>query len=79
MERRRGGALLLLCRLSKEEKSYITEAKQLEEKIERLKAEAADEYLIKKQVLNSFKRFTSFLIETPSYSPPPGCCCCSVV
>ncbi|XP_030624734.1 tubulin-specific chaperone A isoform X2 [Chanos chanos] len=36
-------------RLAKEEVLYIKEAKQQEEKIERLKAEAGDEYLIKKQ------------------------------
>ncbi|XP_063066853.1 tubulin-specific chaperone A [Engraulis encrasicolus] len=37
-------------RLAKEEVLYIKEAKQQEEKIERLKAEAGDEYVIKKQV-----------------------------
>ncbi|XP_062411029.1 tubulin-specific chaperone A [Sardina pilchardus] len=37
-------------RLAKEEVLYIKEAKQQEEKIERLKAEASDEYLIKKQI-----------------------------
>ena len=40
-------------RLAKEELSYIKEAKQQEEKIERLKAEAGDEeqqYVIKKQL-----------------------------
>ncbi|XDV38302.1 hypothetical protein PO909_007744 [Leuciscus waleckii] len=36
--------------LAKEEVLYIKEAKQQEEKIERLKAEAGDEYVIKKQV-----------------------------
>ncbi|XP_034048164.1 tubulin-specific chaperone A [Thalassophryne amazonica] len=36
-------------RLAKEEKMYITEAREQEEKIERLKAESADEYVIKKQ------------------------------
>ncbi|XP_017543018.1 tubulin-specific chaperone A isoform X1 [Pygocentrus nattereri] len=36
-------------RLAKEEVLYIKEAKQQEERIERLKAEAGDEYLIKKQ------------------------------
>uniref|UniRef100_A0A8C1D9S2 Tubulin-specific chaperone A n=2 Tax=Cyprinus carpio TaxID=7962 RepID=A0A8C1D9S2_CYPCA len=36
--------------LAKEEVLYIKEAKQQEEKIERLKAEAGDEYLIKKQM-----------------------------
>lgn len=41
---------LFLCRLAKEEIAYITEAKQQEEKIERLKTEAADDYVIKKQV-----------------------------
>ncbi|XP_016359573.1 tubulin-specific chaperone A-like [Sinocyclocheilus anshuiensis] len=37
-------------RLAKEEVLYIKEAKQQEEKIERLKAEAGDEYVIKKQM-----------------------------
>ncbi|KAL6470823.1 hypothetical protein MHYP_G00219420 [Metynnis hypsauchen] len=37
-------------RLAKEEVLYIKEAKQQEERIERLKAEAGDEYLIKKQM-----------------------------
>ncbi|KAF7696868.1 hypothetical protein HF521_005286 [Silurus meridionalis] len=37
-------------RLAKEEVSYIKEAKQQEEKVERLKAEAGDEYVIKKQL-----------------------------
>ncbi|KAK2827487.1 hypothetical protein Q7C36_018413 [Tachysurus vachellii] len=37
-------------RLAKEEVLYIKEAKEQEERIERLKAEAKDEYLIKKQV-----------------------------
>ncbi|XP_029921923.1 tubulin-specific chaperone A [Myripristis murdjan] len=37
-------------RLAKEEIAYITEAKQQEEKVERLKAEAGDEYVIKKQM-----------------------------
>ncbi|KAL2099809.1 hypothetical protein ACEWY4_004203 [Coilia grayii] len=37
-------------RLAKEEVVYIKEAKQQEEKIERLKAEAGDEYVIKKQI-----------------------------
>ncbi|KAK3524558.1 hypothetical protein QTP70_029871 [Hemibagrus guttatus] len=37
-------------RLAKEEVLYIKEAKQQEEKIERLKAESGDEYVIKKQV-----------------------------
>lgn len=40
----------LFCRLAKEEVLYIKEAKQQEEKIERLKAEAGDEYVIRKQV-----------------------------
>lgn len=40
--------------LAKEEVLYIKEAKQQEEKIERLKAEAGDEYVIKKQVRNIF-------------------------
>ncbi|GAA6105279.1 tubulin-specific chaperone A [Tachysurus ichikawai] len=37
-------------RLAKEEVLYIKEAKEQEERVERLKAEAKDEYLIKKQV-----------------------------
>ncbi|KAM8872570.1 tubulin-specific chaperone A [Synchiropus splendidus] len=37
-------------RLAKEETMYISEAKQLEEKVEQLKAEGGDEYLIKKQI-----------------------------
>ncbi|XP_027008717.1 tubulin-specific chaperone A [Tachysurus fulvidraco] len=37
-------------RLAKEEVLYIKEAKEQEERIERLKAEAKDEYVIKKQV-----------------------------
>ncbi|XP_026116650.1 tubulin-specific chaperone A-like [Carassius auratus] len=37
-------------RLVKDEMLYIKEAKQQEEKIERLKAEAGDEYVIKKQL-----------------------------
>lgn len=37
-------------RLAKEESTYKTEAKEQEEKIERMKAEAGDEYVIKKQV-----------------------------
>jgi len=40
-------------RLAKEEIAYITEAKQQEEKVERLKAEAGDEFIIKKQVLQT--------------------------
>uniref|UniRef100_A0A672PBL1 Tubulin-specific chaperone A n=1 Tax=Sinocyclocheilus grahami TaxID=75366 RepID=A0A672PBL1_SINGR len=36
--------------LAKEKVFYIKEAKQQEEKIERLKAEAGDEYVIKKQM-----------------------------
>uniref|UniRef100_UPI003AADE246 tubulin-specific chaperone A isoform X2 n=1 Tax=Centroberyx gerrardi TaxID=166262 RepID=UPI003AADE246 len=39
----------IVKRLAKEKIAYITEAKQQEEKIERLKAEAGDEYVIKKQ------------------------------
>ncbi|CAI5667509.1 unnamed protein product [Oreochromis niloticus] len=39
-----------LTKLAKEEIAYITEAKQQEEKIERLKTEAADDYVIKKQM-----------------------------
>uniref|UniRef100_A0A3B4U3G8 Tubulin-specific chaperone A n=1 Tax=Seriola dumerili TaxID=41447 RepID=A0A3B4U3G8_SERDU len=37
-------------RLAKEEVAYITEAKQQEQKIERMKAEAGDDYVIKKQM-----------------------------
>ncbi|XP_015244522.1 PREDICTED: tubulin-specific chaperone A [Cyprinodon variegatus] len=37
-------------RLAKEEISYINEAKQQEEKVERAKAEGGDEYVIKKQI-----------------------------
>ncbi|KAA0719786.1 A TCP1-chaperonin cofactor [Triplophysa tibetana] len=37
-------------RLAKEKMMYIKESKQQEEKVERLKAEAEDEYVIKKQV-----------------------------
>ncbi|KAG9355069.1 hypothetical protein JZ751_001782 [Albula glossodonta] len=37
-------------RLAKEEVLYVKEAKQQEEKIERLKAEGGDEYVIKKQM-----------------------------
>ncbi|KAM4527412.1 tubulin-specific chaperone A [Odontesthes bonariensis] len=40
----------IVKRLAKEEISYITELKQQEEKVERMKAEAGDEYVIKKQV-----------------------------
>ncbi|TKS84898.1 TCP1-chaperonin cofactor [Collichthys lucidus] len=40
----------IVKRLAKEEISYKTEAKQQEEKVERLKAEAGDEYVIKKQM-----------------------------
>ncbi|MEQ2216955.1 hypothetical protein XENOCAPTIV_026779, partial [Xenoophorus captivus] len=36
-------------RLAKEEISYINEARQQEEKVERLKAEGEDEFVIKKQ------------------------------
>ncbi|XP_029371467.1 tubulin-specific chaperone A isoform X2 [Echeneis naucrates] len=39
----------IVKRLAKEKVAYITEAKQQEEKIERLKAEAGDDYVIKKQ------------------------------
>ncbi|KAM7392479.1 hypothetical protein PAMA_007546 [Pampus argenteus] len=40
----------IVRRLAKEELAYIKEAKQQEEKIERLKAEAEDDYVIKKQI-----------------------------
>uniref|UniRef100_A0A671V1Y7 Tubulin-specific chaperone A n=1 Tax=Sparus aurata TaxID=8175 RepID=A0A671V1Y7_SPAAU len=36
--------------LAKEEISYKTEAKQQEEKVARMKAEAGDEYVLKKQI-----------------------------
>lgn len=42
------------CRLAKEEISYKTEAKQQEEKVARMKAEAGDEYVLKKQVCVSY-------------------------
>ncbi|XP_047426311.1 tubulin-specific chaperone A [Mugil cephalus] len=47
----------IVKRLAKEEISYVNEAKQQEEKVERMKAEAGDEYVIKKQmeVLNESK------------------------
>nr|ACQ58580.1 Tubulin-specific chaperone A [Anoplopoma fimbria] len=37
-------------RLAKEKVSYQTEAKQQEEKVERMKAEAGDEYVLRKQI-----------------------------
>ncbi|XP_027008715.2 tubulin-specific chaperone A-like [Tachysurus fulvidraco] len=40
----------IVKRLAKEEVFYIKEANEQEERVERLKAEAKDEYLIKKQV-----------------------------
>ncbi|XP_031716203.1 tubulin-specific chaperone A [Anarrhichthys ocellatus] len=40
----------IVRRLAKEKVSYQTEAKQQEEKVERLKAEAGDPYVIKKQI-----------------------------
>ncbi|XP_059214062.1 tubulin-specific chaperone A [Centropristis striata] len=40
----------IVKRLAKEKISYKTEATQQEEKVERLKAEAGDEYVIKKQM-----------------------------
>ncbi|XP_077354605.1 tubulin-specific chaperone A [Festucalex cinctus] len=40
----------VLKRLAKEEASYRTEAKQQEEKIEQLKADAADTFLIKQHM-----------------------------
>uniref|UniRef100_A0A9J8BC70 Tubulin-specific chaperone A n=1 Tax=Cyprinus carpio carpio TaxID=630221 RepID=A0A9J8BC70_CYPCA len=42
--------LFLSLSLAKEEVFYIKEAKLQEEKVERLKAEAGDEYVIKKQI-----------------------------
>ena len=50
------------CRLAKEEISYKNEAKQQEEKVERLKAEAGDEYVLKKQVCASCV-FASFILK----------------
>ncbi|KAK2818677.1 hypothetical protein Q5P01_024238 [Channa striata] len=40
----------IVKRLAKEEIAYITEAKQQEEKVECLKAQAGDGYVIKKQM-----------------------------
>ncbi|XP_053195383.1 tubulin-specific chaperone A [Scomber japonicus] len=40
----------IVKRLAKEETAYINEAKQQEQKIERLKSEAEDDYVIKKQM-----------------------------
>ncbi|KAK7895905.1 hypothetical protein WMY93_021230 [Mugilogobius chulae] len=40
----------IVKRLAKEEVAYINEAKQQEEKVERMKAEAGDDYMIKKQM-----------------------------
>ncbi|XP_056146992.1 tubulin-specific chaperone A [Lampris incognitus] len=40
----------IVKRLRKEEAMYITEVKEQEEKIERLKAQAEDVYVIKKQI-----------------------------
>ncbi|KAF7644910.1 hypothetical protein LDENG_00213720 [Lucifuga dentata] len=40
----------IVKRLAKEEGAYIAEAKQQEEKVERLKAEQGDDYVIKKQM-----------------------------
>ncbi|CAJ1070454.1 tubulin-specific chaperone A [Xyrichtys novacula] len=40
----------IVKRLAKEEIAYKTEAKQQEEKVERLKAEEGDDYVIKKQM-----------------------------
>ncbi|CAN9504349.1 unnamed protein product [Ophioblennius macclurei] len=40
----------IVKRLVKEENAYIKDVQQQEEKIERLKAEAGDEYVIKKQM-----------------------------
>lgn len=40
----------IVKRLAKEEIAYVTEATQQEQKIERMKAEAGDEYVIKKQL-----------------------------
>lgn len=46
--------LFLSLSLAKEEVFYIKEAKLQEEKVERLKAEAGDEYVIKKQVRRNY-------------------------
>ncbi|KAF3701772.1 Tubulin-specific chaperone A TCP1-chaperonin cofactor A Tubulin-folding cofactor A [Channa argus] len=40
----------IVKRLVREKCAYITEAKQQEEKVERMKAEAGDEYVIRKQM-----------------------------
>lgn len=51
---------LTVCRLAKEEILYKSETSQQEQKIERMKEEAADEYDIKKQVRrSSLKRLNS--------------------
>lgn len=42
--------IILICRLAKEKVMYEKEAKQQEERIEKMKAEAGDDYAIKKQV-----------------------------
>lgn len=55
-------------RLAKEESTYKTEATQQEEKIERMKAEAGDEYVIKKQVRAhlEYSRLRPFMGRFPS-------------
>ncbi|XP_068430245.1 tubulin-specific chaperone A [Clinocottus analis] len=40
----------IVKRLAKEKISYQTEAKQQEEKVERMKAEKGDEYVLRKQI-----------------------------
>lgn len=54
--------VFIFCRLAKEEIAYKTEAKQQEEKVERLKTEGADDYLIKKQVCGSFFNTTQLRV-----------------
>lgn len=56
-------SFLFSRRLAKEEVAYITEAKKQEERIERLKAEAGDEYVIKKQARGPpMSRFPTYLL-----------------
>ncbi|XP_034403117.1 tubulin-specific chaperone A [Cyclopterus lumpus] len=40
----------IVRRLAKEKISYVKEAKQQEEKVERMKAEKGDEYVLRKQI-----------------------------
>lgn len=59
-------------RLAKEEVLYIKEAKQQEEKIERLKAEAGDEYVIKKQVKTKYYRNVMYYVPQLTSLPRNG-------